>query len=32
MPEPAVIHWVSPLVMRPPPPVESWCWNVPSIM
>ena len=32
MPEPAVIHWVAPLVMSPPPPVESWCPKVPSIM
>src|ERR1700722_2141066 len=32
MPEPAVIHWVEPLAIRPPPPMESWCWNVPSIM
>ena len=32
MPPPAVIHWVSPLVMRPPPPLESWCRNVPSMM
>ena len=23
MPAPAVIHWVSPLVMTPPPPLES---------
>ena len=22
MPAPAVIHWVAPLVIRPPPPVE----------
>ncbi len=29
-PEPAVIHWVSPLVMRPPPPFESWCSKTPS--
>jgi tetratricopeptide (TPR) repeat protein len=27
-PDPAVIHWVDPLVMVPPPPMESWCWNV----
>src|SRR5918996_101996 len=32
MPAPAVIHWVSPLVMTPPPPFESLCSNVPSIM
>ena len=32
MPPPAVIHWVSPSVISPPPPLESWCWNVPSMM
>ena len=32
MPAPAVIHWVSPLVITPPPPLESWCSKVPSIM
>ena len=32
MPAPAVIHWVSPLVINPPPPFESLCWKVPSIM
>jgi redox-sensitive bicupin YhaK (pirin superfamily) len=32
MPAPAVIHWVSPLVISPPPPLESWCWKVPSMM
>ena len=32
MPAPAVIHWVSPFVIVPPPPFESWCSNVPSIM
>ena len=32
IPPPAVIHWVAPLAMTPPPPWESWCWNVPSIM
>src|SRR5690606_7724576 len=32
MPEPAVIHWVSPLVITPPPPCESWCSMIPSIM
>ena len=32
MPAPAVIHWVSPLVIRPPPPLESECSNSPSIM
>ena len=32
MPPPAVIHCVSPFVMRPPPPVESLCSNTPSIM
>ena len=31
-PEPAVIHWVSPLVISPPPPWESACSNVPSMM
>jgi hypothetical protein len=31
-PEPAVIHWVSPLVIVPPPPWESWCSKTPSIM
>jgi hypothetical protein len=30
---PAVIHWVSPSVMSPPPPpLESWCRKTPSIM
>ena len=24
-PLPAVIHWVAPSVMTPPPPWESWC-------
>ena len=28
IPAPAVIHWVSPLVMTPPPPFESLCSNV----
>src|SRR5205823_4382623 len=32
MPPPAVIHWVAPSVMTPPPPCESWCWRVPSMM
>ena len=32
IPAPAVIHCVSPFVMSPPPPFESWCSNVPSIM
>jgi len=32
MPPPAVIHCVAPLVMRPPPPLESWWAKVPSIM
>ncbi len=32
MPPPAVIHCVAPSVITPPPPWESWCWNVPSIM
>ncbi|CAM5267529.1 hypothetical protein STENM223S_00964 [Streptomyces tendae] len=31
-PEPAVIHWVSPLVMVPPPPLESWWSKIPSTM
>ena len=29
IPAPAVIHWVAPLVIRPPPPMESWCWKGP---
>jgi len=32
MPLPAVIHCVAPLLITPPPPWLSWCWNVPSIM
>ncbi len=32
MPAPAVIHCVSPLVMTPPPPLESWCSKIPSMM
>ena len=32
MPLPAVIHWVSPLVMVPPPPWLSWWSNWPSMM
>src|SRR3954470_8615976 len=32
MPPPAVIHWVSPLVILPPPPWLSWCSNIPSMM
>jgi hypothetical protein len=32
IPAPAVIHWVAPSVISPPPPWESWCWKVPSIM
>ena len=32
MPAPAVIHWVAPSVMRPPPPFESRCSSSPSIM
>ncbi len=32
MPAPAVIHWVSPLVIVPPPPFESWCSKIPSMM
>ena len=32
IPAPAVIHCVSPLVIRPPPPFESECWNSPSMM
>ena len=32
MPAPAVIHCVSPFVITPPPPLESACSNVPSIM
>ncbi len=32
IPDPAVIHWVSPLVIRPPPPLESWWAISPSIM
>ena len=31
-PEPAVIHWVSPLVIVPPPPWESWWSKTPSMM
>ena len=31
-PEPAVIHCVPPFVIEPPPPWESWCRNVPSMM
>ncbi|CAM5743374.1 hypothetical protein SALBM311S_01161 [Streptomyces alboniger] len=31
-PEPAVIHWVSPLVMVPPPPWLSWWSKMPSMM
>ena len=31
-PDPAVIHWVSPSVMTPPPPSESECSKVPSSM
>jgi hypothetical protein len=31
-PPPAVIHWVSPLVIVPPPPWESACSKVPSMM
>ena len=31
MPEPAVIHCVSPSPMRPPPPFESWCSITPSM-
>ncbi|CAM5341908.1 hypothetical protein SMICM304S_02206 [Streptomyces microflavus] len=30
-PDPAVIHWVSPFSMVPPPPLESWWMKVPSI-
>ena len=32
MAAPAVIPWVSPLVMRPPPPFESWWSKIPSMM
>ena len=32
IPAPAVIHWVSPFVITPPPPFESLCSKVPSIM
>ena len=32
MPAPAVIHWVAPFSMMPPPPWLSWCRKVPSIM
>ncbi len=32
MPRPAVIHWVAPSAMVPPPPWESWCRKVPSMM
>ena len=32
IPPPAVIHWVSPLVIRPPPPLESWWRKTPSMM
>ena len=28
MPPPAVIHWVSPSVITPPPPLESWCSKI----
>ena len=31
-PPPAVIHWVSPFVITPPPPCESWCSKMPSMM
>jgi hypothetical protein len=31
-PAPAVIHWVSPSVISPPPPLESWCRKTPSSM
>src|SRR3954453_14123364 len=31
-PPPAVIHWVSPLLIVPPPPWESACSKVPSMM
>jgi hypothetical protein len=32
MPAPAVIHCVSPLVIDPPPPWESWWSKTPSMM
>ena len=32
MPAPAVIHCVSPSVIVPPPPFESWCSKIPSMM
>ena len=32
IPDPAVIHWVAPSVIRPPPPCESWWAKRPSIM
>src|SRR5487761_2354608 len=32
IPDPAVIHCVSPSLISPPPPIESRCWKVPSIM
>ena len=32
MPAPAVIHWVSPSEIKPPPPVESSWRSTPSIM
>ena len=32
MPWPAVIHWVPPSVISPPPPCESLCCSRPSIM
>lgn len=32
MPPLAVIHWVAPFSMIPPPPWESWGWKVPSIV
>ena len=28
IPAPAVIHWVSPFVITPPPPFESWCSKI----
>ena len=31
-PDPAVIHWVSPSVIVPPPPLLSWWSKTPSMM
>jgi hypothetical protein len=32
MPAPAVVHWVAPSAIRPPPPCESWWAKRPSSM